>query len=142
VIIFCSEDIKIPLIKKSIVKKWITQVVKENSFKVGDINLVFCSDQYLLDLNIKYLNHNYFTDIITFNYSDYSKNIISGDLFISVDTVLKNSKEYGVLFNHELHRVMIHGILHLLGQDDQSETDFVIMKSKEDQYLSLLNQIF
>lgn len=103
--------------------------------KLGDINVIFCSDNYILDINMKYLQHDYFTDIITFDYCH--DNIISGDLFISIDSVKENSEYYGTDFQEELNRVLIHGVLHLIGYDDHSESDIKTMRSKEEYYLSL-----
>lgn len=103
----------------------------------GDINYILCSDSYLLDINRQYLNHDYFTDVITFDYSE--DNVISGDIFISVDTVSDNAKEYNVTFEKELERVMIHGVLHLVGYNDKSEDEVKEMRAKENQYLSLFD---
>ena len=102
--------------------------------KLGDINIIFCSDNYVLDVNIKYLSHDYFTDIITFDYCE--GNTLSGDLFISVDSVKENSIFYNTEFQTELNRVIVHGVLHLAGYDDHSDEDIKIMRTKEDYYLS------
>lgn len=102
--------------------------------KIGNISLIFCSDNYLLDINIKYLNHNYFTDIITFNYVEGE--IISGDLFISIDRVKENAIEFETMWIKELYRVIFHGLLHLIGYNDKTEEEKKIMKIKEDLYLS------
>jgi rRNA maturation RNase YbeY len=103
--------------------------------KTGEINYVFCSDLYLHKINLEHLNHDTYTDIITFNYCE--EDIISGDIFISIDRVKENSITYHTNFQKELNRVMIHGILHLVGFDDKSESDKELMRSKEDFYLSL-----
>ena len=103
--------------------------------KIGDVNIIFCSDNYILDINIRYLQHDYFTDIITFDYCE--DKILSGDLFISIDSVQENAKEYGSDFEEELHRVIVHGILHLIGYDDHTPEDQKIMRSKEDYYLGI-----
>ena len=87
--------------------------------RIGDVNIIFCSDNYILDVNLKYLQHDYFTDIITFDYCE--NNVLSGDLFISVDSVRENSVFYNTEFEDELNRVMVHGILHLIGYDDHTE---------------------
>ena len=102
---------------------------------MGDISIIFCSDNYILDINHKYLEHDYFTDIITFDYCEGDR--ISGDLFISVDSVKENSLEYGVGFADELNRVIVHGILHLIGYDDHTDEDISMMRKKENYYLSL-----
>ncbi len=105
---------------KNNIKKWITYIIeKEFKKSVGDINFYFTDDSEILEINKKYLTHNYYTDIITFNYC--TENSISGDIVISVDTVKSNAKDYNVTFENELHRVIVHGILHLIGFDDSTE---------------------
>jgi len=120
--------------------KWIKDVIVSESanvkFKAGDINIIFCSDEYLLDLNKKYLSHDFYTDIITFD--NCSNKIISGDLFISVDRVRENSRTYSSSFDEELHRVIIHGVLHLLGYKDKTKAQSKIMRDKENFYLKLI----
>ncbi len=105
---------------------------------LGDISIIFCSDNYILDVNIRYLHHDYFTDVITFDYCEGNK--LSGDLFISIDSVRENSIEFGTEFDEELHRVIVHGVLHLIGYDDHTPEDQKIMRAKEDYYLSLRNK--
>jgi rRNA maturation RNase YbeY len=110
--------------------------VAESEIKrIGQISIIFCSDHYILDVNQKYLQHDYFTDIIAFDYCEGDR--LSGDLFISVDTVRENALEYGTEFKDELNRVIVHGLLHLIGYDDHSEEDISEMRSKENYYLSL-----
>jgi len=140
VIRFFNEDIGFPKIKRTKLKSWITSVISLHKAKLGQVSIIFVSDKYLLDMNNQYLSHNYYTDIITFNYSvnDDNQLLINGDLFISLDTVKSNSSDFGVSFDHELNRVIIHGILHLLGQNDESDEEFDEMKRKEDHYLKLL----
>ena len=99
------------------------------------MNVIFCSDNYILDINQRYLQHDYFTDIITFDYCE--GNVLSGDLFISVDSVRENALYYGTEFEDELNRVIVHGALHLIGYDDHSEEDIAMMRSKENYYLDL-----
>ena len=106
---------------------------------MGDINIIFCSDNYILDVNMKYLQHDYFTDIITFDYCE--KDILSGDLFISIDSVRENALFYGTEFSDELNRVMVHGLLHLIGYDDHTEEEIATMRSKENYYLELRKSI-
>jgi len=101
---------------------------------LGDVSLVFCSDAYILDVNMKYLNHDYFTDIITFDYS--ADSVVSGDLIVSLETVLSNSVIYNTQFNVELFRVAIHGILHLCGLDDKTDDDLQKMRVAENKYLN------
>ena len=119
--------------------KWLKMVAGSESKFLGDVNVIFCSDNYILDVNIKYLGHDYFTDIITFDYCEGDK--LSGDLFISVDSVRENSIFYGTEFDDELHRVIVHGILHLIGFDDHTDKDTLLMRSKEDYYLNLRNNL-
>ena len=107
--------------------------------KLGQISIIFCSDNYILDINQRYLQHDYFTDIITFDYCD--GNVLSGDLFISVDSVRENSLFYGVDFETELYRVIVHGILHLIGYDDHTEDDIKVMREKENYYLVMRKQL-
>ena len=120
---------------KTITNKWLRLVVESEIRRIGQISIIFCSDNYILDVNQQYLQHDYFTDIITFDYCEGDR--LSGDLFISVDTVRDNSIEYGTEFEEELHRVIVHGILHLIGYDDHNDDDIAMMRSKENYYLSL-----
>lgn len=114
---------------------WLRLVAESEIRRLGDINIIFCSDNYILDMNQKYLGHDYFTDIITFDYCQ--GDVLSGDLFISVDSVRENAKDFGQEFQQELARVMVHGILHLIGYDDHTKTQQKQMRAKEDYYLSL-----
>lgn len=120
---------------KTLNNRWLRMVAKSEIRRLGQISIIFCSDNYILDVNQKYLGHDYFTDIITFDYCEGDR--LSGDLFISVDSVRENSIEYGTDFNDELNRVIVHGILHLIGYDDGSEEEIAQMRSKENYYLSL-----
>ena len=120
---------------KSLNNRWLRLVAESEIRRIGDISIIFCSDNYILDVNQKFLQHDYFTDIITFDYCE--GDMLSGDLFISVDSVRENSIEYGSDFNDELSRVIVHGILHLIGYDDHEEEDIALMRKKENYYLSL-----
>ena len=120
---------------KSKNSKWLRLVAESEIRKIGDISIIFCSDNYILDVNQKYLQHDYFTDIITFDYCEGDR--LSGDLFISVDSVRENAQEYGTEFKEELNRVIVHGILHLIGYDDHCNDDILEMRKKENYYLSL-----
>ena len=115
---YIAEDVKLPALQKQKINSWIKETAAGYGKKVGDIAYIFCSDDRILEINKQYLNHDYFTDIITFDYSEGS--LISCDIFISVDTVLSNSSELGVSFEAELLRILVHGILHLCGQDDKT----------------------
>ena len=120
---------------KTLNNRWLKLVAESEIRRIGDISIIFCSDNYILDVNQKYLQHDYFTDIITFDYCEGDR--LSGDLFISVDTVRENAMEYGTEFSDELNRVMVHGILHLIEYDDHCDEDIEQMRSKENYYLSL-----
>ena len=115
--------------------KWLRLVAESEIRRLGDVNIIFCSDNYILDINQQYLGHDYFTDIITFDYCEGDK--LSGDLFISVDSVRENAIEFEQTFERELDRVMVHGILHLIGYDDHTKAQQKEMRAKEDYYLSL-----
>ena len=132
---FVEENVKFPLPNKNLTKKWIKLVIEASQKKVGDICIIFCDDEYLLNINRQYLNHDYYTDIITFDYVEGNK--ISGDLFISLDTVKSNSVKFSESFEFEAKRVIIHGILHLLGLKDKSETEALEMCSAENRALEL-----
>lgn len=132
---FFFEDIDEFDIKKTDIEKNIEKLVINENRILGDVNYILCSDNYLLNINREYLNHDYFTDVISFDYCE--DNVISGDIFISVDTVSDNAKEYDATFENELERVMIHGVLHFVGYNDKTESDQKTMRAKENQYLSL-----
>ena len=146
-IYFHSEDIKFSLKNKTILKKWIVSTIERKKHKEGEISFVFCSDKYLLKLNKEYLKHNTYTDIITFDYSQQFPLVrgergISGDIFISVDRVKENAAKFSKTFEEELHRVIIHGILHLLGYSDKSKMAKTKMTKQEDICLNELKKIF
>lgn len=136
---YFNEDIAFDLKDKRLTNAWLKTVSGSEMRTLGDVNIIFCSDNYILDINMKYLQHDYFTDIITFDYCEGSK--ISGDLFISIDSVRENASFYGCDFNDELNRVIVHGILHLIGYDDHSASDITVMRSKENYYLNLRNSL-
>lgn len=117
-------------------ENWLSKVTALEQKEMGDITLIFCSDEYLLNVNREYLDHDYYTDIITFDYTE--DNIVSGDLFISLDRVADNAQIHTVDFINELNRVVVHGVLHLCGYKDKSEEDEKLMRSKENQMLQLL----
>ena len=126
---YIAENVKMPSIEKQKINRWIKETAVGYNKKIGDIAFVFCTDERILEVNNQYLNHDYYTDIITFDYSD--ENAISGDLFISLETVKSNSEEFKVDFEFELKRILIHGILHLCGQDDKTPTLRLEMTEKE-----------
>lgn len=118
------------------VSDWLEKVSSLEGFNLGDVTLIFCSDDYLLEMNRKHLDHDYYTDIITFDYSE--ENVIAGDLFISVDRVKDNANTQREMFHVELLRVVVHGVLHLMGYKDKSEEEEVLMRKKEDWALGLI----
>ncbi|MBO8474697.1 MAG: rRNA maturation RNase YbeY [Bacteroidetes bacterium] len=138
-ILYNFQDTKFVFKYKSLNNRWLKMVAESEIRRIGDISIIFCSDNYILEVNRKYLGHDYFTDIITFDYC--SGNVLSGDLFISVDSVKENSVEYGTEFEDELNRVIVHGILHLIGYDDHTEEDVKVMREKENYYLDLRKHI-
>lgn len=131
---YIAEGVKLPVLEKHSTNRWIKETAGSYGFKTGDIAYIFCSDEKILEINKQYLQHDYFTDIITFDYSE--NNVISGDIFISVDTVRSNALEFGVSFEQELKRILIHGILHLCGQDDKTPELRRQMTEKENQALT------
>lgn len=134
-ILYYYEDIDFVFRNKTLNNRWLKLVAESEIRCIGDISIIFCSDNYILDVNQKYLQHDYFTDIITFDYCEGDR--LSGDLFISIDSVRENALEYRTDFSDELNRVMVHGILHLIGYDDHTEEDIAMMRKKENYYLSL-----
>ncbi|GHT88698.1 endoribonuclease YbeY [Bacteroidia bacterium] len=127
-------DIKSPKIKRRDTTNWIKKIVAQYQKRVGEISYIFCSDAEILRINNLYLKHDYYTDIITFDYSE--GDTLSGDLFISLETVKSNSLQFATDYDEELHRVMIHGILHLCGFKDKSPEDEKVMREKENEALS------
>lgn len=132
-----TDGVKMPKIHKRETSAWIKTVAQEYGKKIGEIAYIFCSDEKILEVNRQYLQHDYFTDIITFDYCE--DNTLNGDIFISVDTVASNAEEFGTSFDNELHRVIIHGILHLCGQDDKTDQEQEQMTRCENKALELRN---
>lgn len=131
-----TENTRMPDIKRRETSRWIKQVAESYGKKVGDVAYIFCDDAKILEVNEQYLHHDYYTDIITFDYSE--GDTISGDIFISLDTVKSNSSEQGTRYDEELHRVIIHGILHLCGINDKGPGEREKMESAENKALSML----
>lgn len=128
---FHFEDIVIPDFNPEFFRLWILDVCNHHSKRIGDLNYIFCSDEYILDVNKQHLNHNYYTDIITFNYN--VDDVISGDVFISYDTIKSNAVEFSNgSVSEELERVIIHGVLHLVGFNDKTDEDQLEMTKQED----------
>lgn len=117
--------------------KWIGDVISSEGFQVGEINYIFCDDSYLNKINQEFLNHDTFTDIISFDYTLGKE--VGGDIFISIERVLENAEKFNEEFETELHRVMIHGILHFMGYKDKTKKDKTLMRTKEDEKIFILN---
>jgi rRNA maturation RNase YbeY len=117
--------------------KWIGDVISSEGFQVGEINYIFCDDSYLNKINQEFLNHDAFTDIISFDYTLGKE--VGGDIFISIERVLENAEKFNEVFENELHRVMIHGILHFIGYKDKTKKDKTLMRTKEDEKIFILN---
>jgi probable rRNA maturation factor len=135
---FFYQDVSPIFQDETYVKNNLSILIQQESFAIKSLNFIFCTDEYLLDINSKYLNHFYYTDVITFDNSE-SPQVIDGDIFISINRIHENSSSYNSSFSSELYRVMIHGILHLIGFDDKTPHHKSIMREKEDLYLSLFN---
>ena len=117
--------------------KWIGDVISSEGFQVAEINYIFCDDSYLNKINQEFLNHDAFTDIISFDYTLGKE--VGGDIFISIERVLENAEKFNEVFENELHRVMIHGILHFIGYKDKTKKDKTLMRTKEDEKIFILN---
>ena len=133
---FFTEEADFELTNKQSTSDWVIAAISSENFSYNSLNVIFCSDDYLHQINVDHLDHDYYTDIITFDNSEV-ENEVEGDLFISIDRVRDNASEHNVTFNEELHRVIIHGTLHLLGYNDKSDEDKIVMREKENAYLSL-----
>ncbi len=136
---FYAEEVKQPPINTKICKQWIKNIITGFGYKVGSISIIFCSDVFLLEYNRKYLQHDYFTDIITFNYNTNAT--LSGDLFISVDMVKSNAATYNVQELVEFRRVIIHGILHLMNFNDHTEDEITEMRKQESRALEVYDSL-
>lgn len=134
-VIFHLEEVAVPNLRKERIAIWMHNSVIAEGKDLGDVNCILCTDEYLLEINKTYLNHDTFTDIVTFNYVE--NDIIAGDLFISIDRVQENAVSYKIDFLQELRRVIIHGILHLLGYNDKTPEEVEEIRAKEDFYLTL-----
>lgn len=137
---FNFEDVKFELPDSDSLVSWVDFAIKNEGYSTGNITYVFCSDEYLLNMNKHFLNHDYYTDIITFDY--VKDNIASGDLFISYDRIKDNARSFNVSCETELLRVMIHGVLHLIGYDDLTDEDEAEIHKMEDFYIDVYNSKF
>lgn len=133
---FISQDVAFQLKQKRKIKKWLTDLINSHHKRVGEISIVFSNNDYVLEVNKQFLSHDFYTDIITFNYNE--DDFISGDLIISIDMVRENAEKYEETFEHELHRVVVHGILHLLGLNDETKKEEATMRIAENDALKML----
>ncbi|WP_437921135.1 rRNA maturation RNase YbeY [Sphingobacterium sp. LRF_L2] len=134
-ILFFSEDVEFIVKEKQKLREWIAGTIKLEGFKrIGELNFIFCSDAYLLEINKQYLNHDTYTDIVTFDSSE-EEDVIAGDIFISVERTAENASKFSVSTRDELHRVIIHGVLHLCGYHDKKKEDKELMTQKENEHL-------
>ena len=136
---FYTDGIEMPDINKSEIRNWVKNVAELHSKRLGPVSYIFCDDNKILEVNKQFLQHDYYTDIITFDYTEGDK--ISGDLFISLDTVRTNAEQFGQDYNTELHRVIIHGILHLCGINDKGPGEREIMEAEENKALEILKSL-
>ncbi|MBL3654538.1 rRNA maturation RNase YbeY [Fulvivirga sediminis] len=134
---FFQEDTEFELINPKPTQTWINKIIEQEGYKLQELNFIFCSDDYLHNMNLEYLDHDTFTDIITFDNSEDDK-MIEGDIFISIDRIKDNANSMNIDFENELHRVIIHGVLHLLGYGDKTESEKSLMRLKENESLTLL----
>lgn len=135
---FFAEDIDFTLENESMIAEWLENVAADEEKSIVGLNYIFCSDSYLHDMNLEYLKHDTFTDIITFDMSE-NKAEIEGDIFVSIERVSENASSFKSELNAELNRVLVHGLLHLIGYNDKTENEVLVMRKKEDASLSLLN---
>lgn len=137
---FYTEDCELPsFFSEEKMTEWLQVVARDYSREIGTISFIFCSDPYILDVNRKYLNHDYYTDVITFDYVE--GDVLSGDVFISLDTVKSNSEEYRTTYEEELCRVIVHSVLHLIGYKDKTDEDAAEMRANENHCLELLKSL-
>lgn len=135
---YCAERVKVSVLKRREVSSWIRSVAAKYGKKCGEIAYIFCDDEKILEVNRTYLQHDYYTDVITFDYSE--GNVISGDIFISLDTVKSNAAQYGQAYETEIYRIIIHGILHLCGINDKAPGEREHMTVCENEALAMLGK--
>ena len=135
-VFFYKENVSFS-INEELVVKWLDESVRSLGFVIGELSFIFCSDEYLKEINVKYLNHDFFTDVITFDYS--KEKLLFGDVYVSTDRVKENAKTYSSSFNKELFRVIIHGVLHLCGFNDKTKKEKTLIRSKENEALSTID---
>lgn len=138
-ITFNNYNVKMPAIERKLVREWLKKIADGHGRQVGNLNYIFCDDERILEINKKFIGHDYYTDIITFDYSD--PKVVHGDMYISLDTVFSNSKKFNTSYNEELMRVIVHGLLHLCGINDKGPGERAIMESAENEALNKLDNV-
>lgn len=138
-ITFSTEGVDMPAVDTAVISRWIESVISAHGFVAGPLGYIFCDDETILRVNREFLQHDYFTDIITFDYS--RRKLVSGDMYISLDTVATNAEKFSQSYQRELHRVIIHGVLHLCGINDKAPGEREIMESHENDALKLLEEL-
>lgn len=139
-VLFYEEGVQLPpFFSASRVNRWLDVIASHYGKKTGALSFIFCKDEYMIEVNRKYLNHDYYTDVITFDYCEGE--VLSGDIFISIDTVSSNACQYAPDFETEFHRVVCHAVLHLIGFKDKTESDSVVMRENENRCLDLLKTL-
>lgn len=137
-VLFFQEEVRVDWGNEDKIRSWIIQTIRSElgPVEIGDISIIFCSDECLLDINNRFLNHDFYTDIVTF---EYTREPLSADLYLSIDRIAENARDQKTEMNRELYRVIIHGILHICGYQDKTENDQSQMRAREDHYLSFLS---
>ena len=139
-VLFYEESVELPaFFSEKLIKSWLDIIASHYLKKIGALSFIFCNDDYILDVNRKYLNHDYYTDVITFDYCE--NQTLSGDVFISLDTVCSNALQFGVDFESEFYRVICHSVLHLIGFKDKTDIESVLMRENENICLDLLKRV-
>ena len=133
---FFSEEVEFALPNEALVARWLNEVARTEKTQIADLSYVFCSDDYLLAINQQYLNHDYYTDVITFDHREQMSEPVLGDIFISYERVIDNSEQLNLIVLDEIYRVMLHGLLHLLGYNDATSEEKLDMHLMEDKHLS------
>lgn len=136
---FFQEEVSFNLKHKRLLRAWLSSIIHSNGHSFDSLNFIYCSDNYLLKINKEYLDHDYYTDIITFDNTEDAESPIDADIFISIDRVKENARQLKLPYEQELHRVMVHGVLHLLGHQDKTEEQKQDMRKSEEASLSLLH---
>ena len=141
-ITYNHDDCRYKFSERRLINRWLRESALGEGYRLTDLNVVFCSARRLLEMNNQYLQHNYYTDILTFDYSDLvDTKTVAGELFIDIETVADNAEQYGATPLEEMHRILVHGVMHLCGQGDKTPSDAKAMRAKEEKYLAELRKL-